>query len=760
MTSSGRPMRALAYADVDLNSIDGSAIWLQSMVLVLARAGCDVTVQLKAKIRSTLLVEPLLALDSVRIIEPTDEALRRHDGRKVMTAAAAATTLRHLDADRSFDLIVIRGIRIARELAGRPEFRGRLWTYLTDLPQSADRLDLATREALVSIVESSRFMMCQTEDLRSFLEHVIPEAVGKTFVVPPVVPRPPVLGGRLPLDGRPIRLVYSGKFAPAWKTLEMTRLPTRLAERGVAAELHMIGDKVHNDPEDPTYREQMVAALETAPDVIWHGARSREDAMALAGTADIGLGWRDRVLDASLELSTKALEYGALGLPVVLNRTPMHERLLGDDYPLFAANEDDAVEAIVDASRDHSVLADAARRAEAAAAGHTVGAAANVVSAWLERAFPAALPSFSGERALRIGVASHDLKFFTRILDHLQALPNAEVRLDLWRSLGKQDVAASRRLVDWADVIICEWCGPNAVWYSEQRRPDQRLIIRLHRFELYRPWPAQVAIDNVQQIVCVSPSYASLATTFTGWPASKIETIPNYVDIAALDRPKLEGAEFNLGFIGLAPSRKRVDLALDVLEQLRRHDRRFTLFVKSKLTWQYSWIWSDPAERTHIDMVLRRIQTSDLLRDAVVFDDFGPDVGSWLRRIGFVLSTSDDESFHLAPAEGMASGAVPQLLDWPGADTIYDGHWIHSTPAAMADDILSIVHDGRWDEERRLARLQAEDFSLDRVVAAWGAIVGGVAPVEDAGLSTAGAGTADPATADHETASVGSTYSA
>jgi hypothetical protein len=78
----------------------------------------------------------------------------------------------------------------------------------------------------------------------------------------------------------------------------------------------------------------------------------------------------------------------------------------------------------------------------------------------------------------------------------------------------------------------------------------------------------------------------------------------------------------------------------------------------------------------------------------------------------------------------------------------------------MADDILSIVHDGRWDEERRLARLQAEDFSLDRVVAAWGAIVGGVAPVEDAGLSTAGAGTADPATADHETASVGSTYSA
>ena len=150
MTSSGRPMRALAYADVDLNAIDGSAIWLQSMVTVLARAGCDVTVQLKAKIRSTLLVEPLLLLDSVRVVEPTEEALRRHDGRRVMTAAAAATTLRQLDADRPFDLIVIRGIRIARELAVRPEFRGRLWTYLTDLPQSADRLDPAARSSVAA----------------------------------------------------------------------------------------------------------------------------------------------------------------------------------------------------------------------------------------------------------------------------------------------------------------------------------------------------------------------------------------------------------------------------------------------------------------------------------------------------------------------------------------------------------------------------------------------------------------------------------
>ena len=62
---------------------------------------------------------------------------------------------------------------------------------------------------------------------------------------------------------------------------------------------------------------------------------------------------------------------------------------------------------------------------------------------------------------------------------------------------------------------------------------------------------------------------------------AKAELIFNAIDCAALDRPKLAGAEFNLGMIGINPRRKRLDLAFDVLEALRRRDRRYTLFVKA-----------------------------------------------------------------------------------------------------------------------------------------------------------------------------------
>jgi glycosyltransferase involved in cell wall biosynthesis len=172
--------------------------------------------------------------------------------------------------------------------------------------------------------------------------------------------------------------------------------------------------------------------------------------------------------------------------------------------------------------------------------------------------------------------------------------------------------------------------------------------------------------------------------------------------------------------IGIAPSRKRLDLALDVLEELRRDDPRFTLFVKSKLPWEYWWIWQKEEERAHYEKAFRRIRRSRSLSGGVVFDNYGRDVASWLRRIGFVLSTSDDESFHLAPAEGMASGAVPALLPWPGAETIYDPRWIHEDTSAMAAAISTTVTTNHWHQDSALAKAQVKAaYTLPEVCRRW-----------------------------------------
>jgi glycosyltransferase involved in cell wall biosynthesis len=220
-------------------------------------------------------------------------------------------------------------------------------------------------------------------------------------------------------------------------------------------------------------------------------------------------------------------------------------------------------------------------------------------------------------------------------------------------------------------------------------------------------------------VICVSRHYARLCLERTSWPEAKVVTVPNALDVAQLDRPKLAGARFHLGLVGMVPSRKRLDLALDLLEDLRRGDDRYLLFVKSSMPWEHWWVWQNPAEREHYAAALRRVQRSPLLRGAVVFDDAGPDVAAWLRRVGFVLSTSDDESFHMAPAEGMVSRAVPVLRHWPGAETIYDLRWIHRGPAEMAAAIAGLGPDD-WRLAGDAAHEQAAGaFALEQVCRAW-----------------------------------------
>jgi glycosyltransferase involved in cell wall biosynthesis len=443
--------------------------------------------------------------------------------------------------------------------------------------------------------------------------------------------------------------------------------------------------------------------------------------MRIAAACDIGLSWRHPDMDASLELSTKVLEFGALGLPVVLNRTPMHEALLGIDYPLFAADRDDVADVIERVCADPALYRLAADRTGAAAAGYTLDRAADNLRGHLSRAFPGEPQSVAADagRPMRVLVAGHDLKFFGRIVEYLSGLPGLEVRVDRWTALARHDSRESARLARWADVVICEWCGPVAVWYSRHKRRGTRLLVHLHRFELYSPYVSQVDIGAVDQVVCVSPQYARLTRERTGWAADKVVTIANWVDTAQLDRPKLDGAQYHLGLVGAVPSRKRMDLALDVIEQLRRDDDRYTLSVKTTMPWDHWWIWKKEEERDHFLTALRRIQRSPLLRDAVVFDKAGPDVPAWLRRVGFVLSTSDDESFHLAPAEGMASRAVPVIRDWPGAQTIYRPGWIHHTTGDMASAIGALTG-AQWRESGERARQQAEEaFGLDQVCAAW-----------------------------------------
>jgi glycosyltransferase involved in cell wall biosynthesis len=319
-------------------------------------------------------------------------------------------------------------------------------------------------------------------------------------------------------------------------------------------------------------------------------------------------------------------------------------------------------------------------------------------------------------RSAKIGVVGYNLKFFRPIAEHLQRVPNFDVRVAEWPKYAVNDVDATDAVIDVADIVVAEWCGPNAVYASRNKRPGQRLIIRLHRFELERNDWADVDIDAVDVVVTVGPHYRRRLLDTTGWPEGKVIVVPNAVDAAQLDRPKHDGADKAIGLLGAVPWRKRPDRALSILDELGPPWR---LRIKSVHPSSERWAWDDDGYRLRYERVLDEIA----VRGDIDWEDASPLVAQWFRHVGTILSVSDDESFHLAPAEGMASGTLPVIWDWPGAADIYQPHRLVTS---VAEARAMAVERPREDD----VRSEVERFDVENVHRRWTGLLVGEPPTE------------------------------
>ncbi|WP_156802479.1 glycosyltransferase [Corynebacterium lubricantis] len=322
-------------------------------------------------------------------------------------------------------------------------------------------------------------------------------------------------------------------------------------------------------------------------------------------------------------------------------------------------------------------------------------------------------------------IAGHDLKFAGMLIDELK-LKGVRLLFDKWENHTKHDEDLSRSLLAQADIVFCEWGLGNVRWYSRNVKEHQRLVVRVHLQEISRPYLSQTVHGAVDRYIFVGKLIRDTAVLTHGVPSKKTVTIPNSVDVDALDLPKTSDARFTLGFVGIVPQRKRIDLALDLLESLRKLDSRYRLRIKGKMWTDYPWLRNRPEEVAYYQQIeLRIAELNNQSPGTVILDEFGDDMAEWYRNIGIVLSTSDYESFHLTIADGAASRAFPAILHWPGADFIYPLEWLSSSIDEMVNSILS--WDGNGDEFREIisSKFQQKDVT-DRLM---NAIFGDISPL-------------------------------
>lgn len=712
----GGSRRVAVYGEVDPNLVDGSSVWLLSICQVLASIGdVAVTLLLRRPLqpeRRFLLAE-LEANGRVDVVDAGRPAL--------LGPGEALDRLEELDRERGpYDVVLLRGQAVLTEAAERPGFDGRLWSYaMTGRGMG--------KETLRALASRSARLLCQTEAAAEELRAIVPGADGSLLVLPPMIPDtgpPPARDGA----GGTLCLAYSGKLAPEYCWLETVDAFRALRELEPTAELHVLGDKIHRPSSDPGFHEEALRALGETEGLRWHGAVSRSAVHGLLAECDLALSIRDPGVEAARELSTKVLEYGAAGLPVVLNRAPAYERLLGRDYPLFVDGPEDAVGLLTGLALDPEARAAAAAAGYAASREFTFARVAAKLSRHLPAsAQPTLTPPERGQTPMRspngnaaapcVLIAGHDLKFVDPIREAI-ASTGATIIEDVWHNHTEHDEAASLAALEQADVIFCEWCLGNAAWYSRNKRPGQRLVVRMHRMELETSYPGQVNLEAVDSMVFVSQHVLEEAVDRFGWAIGRLQVIPNSIDCGRLLRPKSPDARFNLALIGYVPMLKRLDRALDILEELRRQESRFRMAVVGRPPSDFKWVVSQGEEVAAFRYVYARVHDSDLLRGAVEFLPYTTDLPTLFEEVGWILSTSDVEGHQVTLAEGAASGAVPVILDRPGVREQYQSRWVHSTVEAAAASVAALAS-REWSAEQIVAADHAANWSSHAILPRW-----------------------------------------
>ncbi|SPJ31509.1 glycosyltransferase [Falsiruegeria mediterranea] len=709
----------LLFADLDVNLVDGSAVWMVSIANALSRLdNVQVHVLLRKPITESPFVDDLNSIENCRIID----AVSHFQGGSSFSSKESPEIISRLDEMvGGFDYLVLRGFQVNYALTKNARLNGRLCPYLTDIPQTDDTLEQEKQDQIELIFRRAGRIFLQSDWLISFVKRKFPAHVDKLFKLPPMLPevaeKATVRAGAFPVQEAlaapktdTLKIVYAGKMAPEWGILELFDAFDTLRHERPDLELHVLGSKVHNPPEDPEYYDKVISRLGSGNGIVWQRSLDRQTVLQMLQSFDVGWSWRDPEFENSnLELSTKLLEYGASGLPVILTRTDRYEQLLGKDYPLLADNYAGALEAMRLALDSAETRQAAADRLGSILAPHAMAAVSRC-------ALAPALPMRT-KRQERILLTGHDLKFSGDIQASLVA-QGYSVCTDLWAGHERHDEVASTNLLLSSDIIFCEWALGNLVWYSHRVQPGQKLIARLHAQEIFTDYPRAVKWDAVDTVIFVSENYRRMGIEQFGIPEEKCVVIPNSVDMNWFSPVGQPVRGKRLGIMGIVPWLKRPDRAVRILELLREEDPEFSLSIKGKLPSDYPWMRNRSEEGRLYTELTRHIIATPGLKEAISFDGFGHDVPVWASGIDFILSTSDRESFHLAIPEAAATGAQPVILPWEGAQEIYPENWVVADEEAAAEFILRKVAFSQKTRKRHAAKNRdyvARTFSLQSV---------------------------------------------
>ncbi|MDM5219496.1 glycosyltransferase [Peribacillus sp. NJ11] len=362
-----RKMKVLLFGFIDMNSMDGSAVFLSSLASTIALdPNIEVDLLLASPVKRDILIQPLEKFNNITILNPfVDPFFNATDDewvkKGVINFDIAEMLISHYWSQNEYDWLFVRSIETVEKIARHKHIINNTLVYATGLTHIGQDVNEEKFESIKNIYDQCAYFLCQTEEMCEFVIEILNlnKEKNKVSLLTPMIPNVESAGGETRLKNK---LVYTGKFDPDWKTIPIITAFKELKREIPNLTLDIAGDKFKWVKDDSQFKEEAAYLLKNTEGLTWYGAMTRENAQQLIVNSDIGITWRSEAMDSSLELSTKLLEYGILRKAVIMNPTKMHIKLFGEDYPLYAVTEKDFRDAVKLALCNKDIYEFAAKR--------------------------------------------------------------------------------------------------------------------------------------------------------------------------------------------------------------------------------------------------------------------------------------------------------------------------------------------------------------------------------------------------------------
>ncbi|MEK4068046.1 glycosyltransferase [Peribacillus sp. FSL R5-0717] len=346
-----RKMKVLLFGFIDMNSMDGSAVFLSSLASTIALdSNIEVDLLLASPVKRDILIRPLEKFDNITILNPFVDPFFNAAGdewvkKGVIDFDVAEMLISHYWSQNDYDWLFVRSIETVEKIAKHKHIIKNTLVYATGLTHIGQDVNEEKFVSIKNIYDQCAYFLCQTEEMCEFVIEILNlnKEKNKVSLLTPMIPNVESAEGQTRLKNK---LVYTGKFDPDWKTIPIITAFKELKREIPNLSLDVAGDKFKWVKGDSQFKEEAAYLLKNTDGLTWYGALTRENAQQLIVNSDIGITWRSEEMDSSLELSTKLLEYGILRKAVIMNPTKMHMKLFGEDYPLYAVTEKDFRDAV------------------------------------------------------------------------------------------------------------------------------------------------------------------------------------------------------------------------------------------------------------------------------------------------------------------------------------------------------------------------------------------------------------------------------